>query len=175
MSMGTRKRSAPFLLEKPLASRLRFDRELTECKRNLPSEEQSRIFVDRNSDDHSCHSASLRASADSATVFPAYAEKREKLGAATKGDGAARGAGEVEWYPSDTTRETRKGEEMLGEAAAADDGDAEIWSAMWGRAGPSLLGRRRGDQSESQAGCGREKPTEREAEAVDKGKPSLAI
>lgn len=170
--MGTRKRSAPFLLEKPLASRLRFDRELTECK-HLPSGEQSCVSVDRSRDDHSCRSASLRASACSATVLPVRAEKREKLGTAAKGHVATRDAGGIEWRPWDTTREKRKGG-VLGEATSAD-GDAESWSAIWGRAGPSLLGRGRGSQSESQAGRGREEPSETEAEAVDTGEPRLAI
>lgn len=171
--MGGRKRSAPFLLEKPLASRLRFDRELTECK-HLPSEEQSCLSVDRRRDDRSCPSASLRAApACIATDFPAHAGKREKLGA--KGDGATRNAGEIEWCPWDTTREKRKGEEVLGGGTSADDGDAESWSAIWARTGPSLLGRARGGQSDSQGGCGRDKPSEKEAEEVDTGEPSVAI
>ncbi|CAM9678700.1 unnamed protein product, partial [Laminaria digitata] len=132
MSMGTRKRSAPFLLEKPLVSRLRFDKELAECKRHLPSEEQTCIFVDPSSDDHSCRSASLHRPAGSATVFPAHAEKRTKLGAAAEEYVPGRDAGDVGWCSRDISREKRK-EEVLGEVTPGD-GDAELWSAIWGRA-----------------------------------------
>lgn len=170
--MGTRKRCAPFLLEKPLVSRLRFDRELTECKLFLPAE-QSRILVHR-SNDHSCRTASLHGSAGSATAFPACAATRKKLEVVGEGNGAERDAGEIEWCPWHITREKRKEGEVSGGATAAAD-DADTWRAMCGRAGPSLLGRRRDDQSESQAGCGREKSSEKEAEAVDAGKLSLAI
>ena len=175
--MGTRKRSAAILLEKPLVSRLRFDRELAECERHLPSDKQRRIFVDSSSENHSCRTASLQV-ADSNTVFLAHAEKRRRLGAATEEDATGTDPSEVEWCPWDVPREKRNGEAVLAQTTA--DGDAEVWNTIWGRAGPSLLGRR-GDQSQSQdgAGGGRDKPskkeTEKEVEADDQGKLSLAI
>lgn len=180
--MGTRKRSAAFLLEKPLVSRLRFDRELAECERHFPSEKQRHISVESSSvesisENHRCRSVSLQVSADGSKVFLAHAEKKTKLGAAAEEDGAGRDPGETEWCPWDVPREKRNGEEVLGETTA--DGDAEAWSAIWGRAGPSLLGHIRDDQSPSQAGDRRdktsEKETEKEVEAGDPGKLSLAI
>lgn len=141
MSMGTRKRGPPFLLEKPLAARLRFEREQAGCKPpTFSSEEQARIIGD--------HSGCIRSSSSSwssstapfpflvktaSATFPIPAEKRRKLEGARDGEVFARGAGDMECDAPETPRENCA-EEVLPEAA----------QEQWGSG--SWLGVERGDE-----------------------------